>query len=403
MLDDYFTKNIVMQPKKDIGDYVESQGIPVPRRFANLSEARASGKDILVRSEHPQDYSGVSGLFESVGLRCFDDPCWIGYNPVGNDDDCLREQLADSWRAKFLCRLCGFNEEKFKGDFSVSYWEYLDGFNHKILADSSVKGRYHITTRNTEEDASGMYTIWDNDSQQSLHYRPGGIPIIIKENMEDLIDFYEKIRNLDRFDPNHCPLVEAQSVIKDGRVNHYFLQYHKTRDFNPVDFDAREISEADMISFSVVRGATEERIETHKMTVAIPGLVAGSPYEDIYSLPIGDFSYLDLREDTGAEVGFVFLERMIRDTQIVFSVFERGESLNELGYRLAVCGHSRSSRHFKPRVSAWMDKKTLNYLITDKEIVEMKQKAAKTGKVQTIDIDIVSDGRKAFARRALSN
>ena len=47
------------QPKRTIGDYVESQGILVPRRFDNLVDARKSNKAVLLRSEHSQEYDGA--------------------------------------------------------------------------------------------------------------------------------------------------------------------------------------------------------------------------------------------------------------------------------------------------------------------------------------------------------
>ena len=59
------------QPKRVIGEYVESEGISVPRRFSTLAEARASGLDILVRSELQQDYDGISGLLLSLLLKWF--------------------------------------------------------------------------------------------------------------------------------------------------------------------------------------------------------------------------------------------------------------------------------------------------------------------------------------------
>ncbi len=65
---DYYTENIAQlkgQPKRTIGDYVASQGILVPTRFDSLKDARASGKPFIARSEHPQDYDGVSGLVDS--------------------------------------------------------------------------------------------------------------------------------------------------------------------------------------------------------------------------------------------------------------------------------------------------------------------------------------------------
>ncbi len=81
-MDDYYLKNpnkLMGQPKRTIADYVESQGILVPRRFENLKEARKSHKAILLRSEHTQEYDGVSGLLDSMGLS----DLRIGYSNKG--------------------------------------------------------------------------------------------------------------------------------------------------------------------------------------------------------------------------------------------------------------------------------------------------------------------------------
>ncbi len=51
-----------------IVDYVEDAGFLVPRRFKDLEEALDfvdQGGKVIMRSEHPQDYDGVSGLLES--------------------------------------------------------------------------------------------------------------------------------------------------------------------------------------------------------------------------------------------------------------------------------------------------------------------------------------------------
>ena len=68
---DYYLQNpeaLEGQPKKTIADYVEQNGILVPRRFDSLSEARKSHKRILLRSEHLQEYDGISGLLDSFDL-----------------------------------------------------------------------------------------------------------------------------------------------------------------------------------------------------------------------------------------------------------------------------------------------------------------------------------------------
>lgn len=62
---DFYLNNPPRQPKREVGDYVEANGILVPRRFVNLDQALSSGKPFIVRSEHPQEYAGVSGLLHS--------------------------------------------------------------------------------------------------------------------------------------------------------------------------------------------------------------------------------------------------------------------------------------------------------------------------------------------------
>jgi len=58
---DYFLKHIPQQPKNGIADYVQQQGILVPRRFKDLTEALAflekEQGSIIIRSEHPQEYA----------------------------------------------------------------------------------------------------------------------------------------------------------------------------------------------------------------------------------------------------------------------------------------------------------------------------------------------------------
>ena len=67
--EDYFLQHPLKQPKAEIATYVESFGIPVPKRYSTAEEAftAVSGEGkIIVRSEHPLEYEGVSGMFESV-------------------------------------------------------------------------------------------------------------------------------------------------------------------------------------------------------------------------------------------------------------------------------------------------------------------------------------------------
>jgi len=48
---------------------LESRGILVPRRFESLAEALEvikQGREIVVRSEHPQEYAAAAGLLNSM-------------------------------------------------------------------------------------------------------------------------------------------------------------------------------------------------------------------------------------------------------------------------------------------------------------------------------------------------
>ena len=72
------------QPKRTIADYVEQNGILVPKRFDSLAEARRFDGEVLLRSEHTQDYDGASGMLRSFVLSSNDYP--ITEEPVAASD-----------------------------------------------------------------------------------------------------------------------------------------------------------------------------------------------------------------------------------------------------------------------------------------------------------------------------
>ena len=122
MIADYYLQNPPQQPKREIAEYVESQGILVPRRFANLQEARASGLPLIARSEHPQDYAGASGIVESRvitnavynrHLRTISSEAELKESILGE----LEEEHMSSAHMQY-CRLLGLDVEKFKEEVS---------------------------------------------------------------------------------------------------------------------------------------------------------------------------------------------------------------------------------------------------------------------------------------------
>ncbi len=83
---DYWTEHpeeLQGQPKLVHGDYVESDGILVPIRFANIKKGKTSGLPLIYRNEHQQDYEGVSGLLDSPILDEFD---YFEIKDITNED-----------------------------------------------------------------------------------------------------------------------------------------------------------------------------------------------------------------------------------------------------------------------------------------------------------------------------
>jgi len=222
------------QPKLTLGDYVESNGLLVPLRFKEESKARKSGLEIICRSELLQDYNMVSGLLDSPNINDFQS---------GQFDEHTTKNIDD------YCVLFGISKKEFLSQVSYSFWEKLDGFNRSMVADASIKGKYHIfTTKGKYHN----YTIWDNgkivlDVQLKLK------PELVAQ-IPEVIDFYETIRNLPNFDSNHCPIIEFQTV----KGKNFFLQYHRTRDFKESDFVLDRDLEKGEVEVQYSRGATNK-------------------------------------------------------------------------------------------------------------------------------------------------
>lgn len=362
------------QPKRVIADYVESNGILVPRRFSSFSEAVSSGVPVIARSEHTLEYLGMSGLLESPSLN----------DARIQSERELRDKVLsvpDSGRSphREYCELTGVNEEDFEKGVSFSYWHKLSGTNRTIVADSSIRGRYHITAYEEKEtdDWIANYTIVDNGkiTEYGLH----DLTVKLRGTLYSLIEMYEKVRNLSNFDVNNCPIVEAQTL--DGKD--YFLQYHRTRDFNPSTFVLERQAQEGEIEVPFVRGATLKEGMECDVTVSYAGMNRNSNNKlVIQETEDGSMDY---------HTWCVFSEIMVskRKLQVI-----QKEDL-QLGFMQAAEGHLLRSKLIKPEVSLIMTKD----LLIDEEAHSLFIKARETGEDQKIKVHIVSDGRRALIKR----
>ncbi len=368
------------QPKKTIGDYVESEGFPVAKRFNSLDEARKSHKEILLRSEHIQEYDGISGLLNSFKLSSN----WIGkYRGLKSIKDVKEEYFrynkeSNEGTPLFLqyCMHLNKSLEEFKNETSFSIWENVKGYNRTIVADSSIKNLFHVMTF---LDKKGKYlfnyTLFEKGKKPRQFVKK--LPSDLEKGLEKIIGSYENIRSLDKFDSNHCPIMEFQtSGDKD-----FFLQYHRTRDFCESPFILEKNKEKDEINVLFVRGHTKPEGEELKVTVHYKGQ--------------GNSFLLNAGEENGSfdlHYNHVFsgLQFKKRDLQIM-----DGEDLDWEMMKLVV-RHSQRSKLFKPKISIIQQ---IEPLLKKGETTTKLYKKAQKENNSYINVYFISDGRKAFIKR----
>jgi hypothetical protein len=160
---------------------------------------------------------------------------------------------------KKYCEILWLDLEKFLSWISFSYWELLEWYNRTIVADNTIKWRYHIVTRWNWVYNYFVYDNWviilDWISDPHLVSSVTELPKDLVKWLTKLISFYESIRNLEKFNPNHCPVIEAQTT---NDWENYFLQYHRTRDTDYSTFTLNRPLEDWEIKADFVRGITPE-------------------------------------------------------------------------------------------------------------------------------------------------
>ena len=365
------------QPKRTIADYVETNGVLVPRMFDTLREARQSGLQVLCRSEHPQEYDGASGLLESKTLDELPDT-----NEEGLRNELVKEDKKKVFFPRVFCSYNGLDLSSFLGEVSFSYWEKIGGQNRTVVADSSIKGKYHIMTSGKEDKEVNYAALQEGKIIASAFMKN---PADHLEELQELVVLYEEIRNLSNFDPNHCPIMEFQTV--EGR--HFFLQYHRTRDFKEREFKLEREKEADEVGVLFVRGATSPEGMVCKPTLAYAGWELGINYEN-WVVPDSEEGSFDIHYN------LMFTEIMARRRKL--QVLDSTSLQLEMA-SLAI-GHTSRSKMFKPEISVVIKKwEDTEKLVPDEKWKQVHQKVKETKENQTVILRVVSDGENAYVKR----
>lgn len=244
--------------------------------------------------------------------------------------------------------------------------------NRTVIADSAVAGRYHVFTRKMD-DLENMtaygYSIYENRGIQTSQSEK--IPPEAESTIPSLIDLYERVRHLARFDPNHCPILEVQTVGND----HVLLQYHRARDFNPALFTLDREVENGEIEAIWVRGITPE-----------DGLVLKTNIrwgEATEQLPEEEEGAIDIHYN------FVFSQLMVLKRRLQI---EREQSMQSISLN-AQDNHLSKVKLFKPEISVVLSRKDAGPIV---ESIRPEDMGMDFRVAHPVMIRIISDGRKAY-------
>lgn len=387
----------IRKPKQEIGEYVESYGFKVPKRYESLEEAMSavqSGITVYMRSEHPREYDGFSGLLRTYGLQ--QNRIHDRYFPhesqtfkrifQGMDfEDVEHEAKWDDIRRlpmqRYL-RLSRMDEGEFYDDMAFSYWEYIPGKNITVVADDSIEERYHITVFGNNNTDGGIYL----PNGQSLIEQPkeysDHLDLLDPNARASIIDAYEQIRKLPRFSPRICPIMELQ-LDDNGAI--WFLQYHKARPFRqaPETLSPDDYPEAEgWHKADTVRGALGTFV-TLKTALRYPTPRSGPNYiPDETEEASFDFHY---------DVGF---SEFIARNRIAY-LSQKGSQRQY--FDMADGAHELRNRWFKTHGALALGKQVYENLLSSEQHKSLSQ-LIRQGQMARFVLDIASDGRTGFVR-----
>lgn len=395
---DPYDWNKCNQPKKKIGDYVESMGFSVPKRYKNLEEALAAikqGRKVILRSEHRLEYDSFSGLLESHKidqniLRKNDKKFIQTINKGACENDALQEAKLEGMSHRLIERyldLAGQNFDEYYDEMSFSFWEYIPGRNITIVADDAIEGRYHITSYGSIDRGGALGGIFNGAGEpfdSNDKFADSLSSGMSASDISRLINEYEKIRVLPRFSPTQCPIMEMQ-FTDDGKI--LFLQYHKARSFSP-SFDRLDETdypaEEGWLKAQIVRGALG-RFVTLQTAIWYPEGYKPSP--EVPGIDPEDASF-DMHYDVGLS------EYLVRRRAAYFT----DNDAYGLYSDMADGNHARRSRWFKPVSSFALGRDVYDSLLSYDKVDKLKDAVFGDKLMGRFTVDAASDGQGGYVR-----
>lgn len=417
-------------PKREIGDYVESQGFDVPKRFDTLDDALEvihTGGTILLRSEHPDEYAGPSGLADSWVIspeslikeptRWSDvdidqeiplsaDRAWISGSmsdgPGAGDlielilrssletpsEKTLERLLRLAAQHKPLQRYADLTKrsiDQLMAESGFSFWEYIPGMNVSVIADDTIDNQYHIFAHKEENRRSVHGWRIANEGGEPIGLSSDN-GVLDPDTVRTVIETYEAVRNLPAFASGHCPMMELQI---DASGNPWFLQTHRTRDFEAAtnQLDLSDFPESQgWQPAELVRGALAEP-KTLQMAIWYPkGDGDGKAWNPV-ALPDHEDASSDKHYD-------IALSEILSRRRTAFI----GNASSQHLYASIAARHDSRSKWFKPEVALTRDDNGFVSLIPRDVFDVMKHRVFRQQRMARVAIDVASDGVQGFIR-----
>lgn len=236
--------------RKDLdAAHAAAHGIRIPRIFPTFDEGKdfvfKEGGALIMRSEHPLELRGLSGLNKSpiVFLARVEQHeerggLFASYRDMDVDTflHLIREEHRTKsgwWNAKNYCDHNGINVDEYVKELVYSYWEYIRGTNLYVVADPHVAGRYRVFAK--WHDGAESYNACMLYDGTALVTATGDTPKHLESRIDDILRFYDRVREV--FGKKMCWVVEMQ-LADSGEL--YFLQRSIGKEFKAPDwsFDA---------------------------------------------------------------------------------------------------------------------------------------------------------------------
>ncbi len=219
---DFYESVNFFTPKQAIGEYVESQGFHVPLIHNQAEwEDAFDNNQAMLRSELPQDYKGLSGLYSSLPIS---KKFFESLSPYDETQPEFREKLNnllfDGLRnseiapTDYMSTFVWPNEREslmhamYRLGISgiehlyapeASRWRYTPGANLTVFKDTAIEDRYHVKSFSNKDSYVMGWRFDGVSDNDKISFDRGDLSVPVRQ----MVDFYEQIRALPRFDVSH--------------------------------------------------------------------------------------------------------------------------------------------------------------------------------------------------------